>query len=183
MRINQLDKMLKVLRLGHRRERDKRMTTHTALTARALGADEFIFTGDKDKKLLKNIRDVVDRFGGAFTLRHSKDWKKTVDKFKEKGKVVHLTMYGEKIQNLEREIKKMEKCLVIIGGKKVPGEAYETADYNIAVTNQPHSEVSSLAVFLDRYYNGEELDFEFQGGKIEIKPNQSGKTVKENQKE
>ena len=29
-----------VLRLGHRRERDKRITSHLGLTARAFGADE-----------------------------------------------------------------------------------------------------------------------------------------------
>lgn len=171
--------MLKVLRLGHRRERDKRITTHVALAARALGSDEFILTGEEDEKLLDNIRDVVDRFGGSFTVKYSEDWEKTVKKFKQgKGKVIHLTMYGERIQDLEKEIKDTENALIIVGGEKVPGKAYELADYNVAVTNQPHSEVSALAVFLDRYHDGEELDFKFQGGNIEIEPSESGKEVR-----
>ena len=37
-----------VLRLGHRVDRDKRMTSHLGLTARAFGADEVILSGDDD---------------------------------------------------------------------------------------------------------------------------------------
>ena len=31
---------------------------------------------------------------------------------------------------------------------------YGLADYNVAVTGQPHSEISSLALFLDHLYEG-----------------------------
>ena len=34
-----------VMRLGHRVDRDKRMTSHLGLTARAFGADEVILSG------------------------------------------------------------------------------------------------------------------------------------------
>ena len=34
-----------VLRLGHRRERDKRITSHLGLTARAFGADQIVLSG------------------------------------------------------------------------------------------------------------------------------------------
>ena len=37
---------ISVLRLGHRIERDKRITSHLGLTARAFGADEIILSGD-----------------------------------------------------------------------------------------------------------------------------------------
>ena len=37
-----------VMRLGHRVDRDKRMTSHLGLTARAFGADEVILSGDDD---------------------------------------------------------------------------------------------------------------------------------------
>ncbi|MFW5902739.1 MAG: tRNA (cytidine(56)-2'-O)-methyltransferase [archaeon] len=138
--------MLKVLRLGHRRERDKRISTHVALAARAFGADEFILTGEKDEKLLETVRDVVNRFGGSFKTSYSKNWGKEVEKFSEKGEIIHLTMYGERIQNLKKEINGIENALIIVGGEKVPKKAYELSDYNISVTNQPHSEVFALAI-------------------------------------
>ena len=47
--------------------------------------------------------------------------------------------------------------LVVVGAEKVPWDVYEQAEYNVGVTNQPHSEVASLAVFLDRLFEGEEL--------------------------
>ena len=56
-----------ILRLGHRPERDKRITTHVALTARAFGA-KGIFVSTKDEVLENSIRSVVDRFGGDFTI-------------------------------------------------------------------------------------------------------------------
>jgi len=170
--------MLKVLRLGHRRERDKRISTHVALTARALGADEFILTGEKDDKLMKTVKDVVKRFGGSFKINYSDNWEKTVKENRKKShKIIHLTMYGEKIQDIKREIKEIKNCLIIVGGEKVPKKAYELSDYNVSVTNQPHSEVSALAILLDRYYEGKELGFKFEDGEIEIKPSRSEKIV------
>ncbi|MBI0582046.1 MAG: tRNA (cytidine(56)-2'-O)-methyltransferase, partial [Methanomassiliicoccales archaeon] len=50
-----------VLRLGHRPERDKRITTHVALTARAFGARRIIVS-TKDPVLEESINDVVKRF-------------------------------------------------------------------------------------------------------------------------
>jgi tRNA (cytidine56-2'-O)-methyltransferase len=48
----------------------------------------------------------------------------------------------------------------------------------VAVGNQPHSECSSLAIFLDRYFEGEELAKSFQKAKIEIVPKERGKLIK-----
>ena len=42
-----------VLRLGLRRERDKRITMHILLTARALSASGVIYSGERDKELLR----------------------------------------------------------------------------------------------------------------------------------
>jgi len=44
----------------------------------------------------------------------------------------------------------------------VPWALYERADFNVGVTNQPHSEVAGLAVFLDRLFEGTELDREWE---------------------
>ena len=53
-----------IMRIGHRPERDKRVTTHVALSSRALGA-KGIFVDTEDPVLEENIRSVVDRFGGG----------------------------------------------------------------------------------------------------------------------
>jgi len=88
-------------------------------------------------------------------------------------------MYGLHIDDVIEEIKKEPRdLLVVIGAKKVPGFFYEIADYNVAIGNQPHSEVAALAVFLDRLYEGRELHMKFPGAKIEVIPSLRGKRVK-----
>ena len=49
--------MIVVLRLGHRRARDKRISTHVGLVARAFGAQKIIYSGEKDQKLLDSIKE------------------------------------------------------------------------------------------------------------------------------
>ncbi|MFP4045907.1 MAG: tRNA (cytidine(56)-2'-O)-methyltransferase, partial [Candidatus Aenigmatarchaeota archaeon] len=73
-----------------------------------------------------------------------------------------------------------EDLLVIVGGEKVPGEIYEYIDTQVAVTNQPHSEVAALAVFLDKLQKGSELEKEFEGADIEIIPEEKGKNIVNN---
>jgi tRNA (cytidine56-2'-O)-methyltransferase len=74
-------------------------------------------------------------------------------------------------------VRKEESILVIIGAEKVPREAYDMADYNIAVGNQPHSEIAALAVFLDRLHGGRQLRKEFAGGRMRVVPMEKGKKV------
>src|SRR3989442_5197768 len=80
-----------VLRLGHRPARDKRVTTHVALTARALGADA-ILVSTRDRSLERTVRNVVERFGGSFAITTGIPWKRTLREWK--GPKAHLTMYG-----------------------------------------------------------------------------------------
>ncbi|TKX78347.1 tRNA (cytidine(56)-2'-O)-methyltransferase, partial [Halorubrum sp. SD626R] len=54
---------------------------------------------------------------------------------------------------------------------------YERADYNVGVTNQPHSEVAGLAVFLDRLFGGTELEREWADADRRVRPEATGKTV------
>lgn len=158
-----------VLRLGHRPQRDKRVTTHCALVARAFGAKELIYSGEKDPKFERTIRDVVSSWGGPFAVKYTKSWRSVIKSFK--GKVTHLSMYGIPFENV-----KIPKgnLLVIVGAEKVPGEVYELADYNIAIGNQPHSEIGALAVFL---YRLKGLRKHFSGAKLRITPMAKGKTV------
>ncbi len=166
--------MIVVLRIGHRIERDKRISTHVGLVARAFGAEKIVYSGDRDGKLLAGLRDVSKNWGGGFEAEY-KPWKKVVGGWK--GKIVHLTMYGEKLRKKIKQVRGWkEDLLVVVGGEKVPPEIYGVADANIAVTNQPHSEVAALAVFLDWYADGKELEKKFNG-KLRIEPKSKGKSV------
>jgi tRNA (cytidine56-2'-O)-methyltransferase len=164
-----------VLRLGHRRGRDPRLTTHVALTARALGCDGIILSGEKDDSILKNINKVVKNWGNHFEAKYEKNWKKIINNWH--GKTVHLTMYGLPIQDKIDEIKKSKNILVIVGSEKVPGEVYHLSNFNISITNQPHSEVGSLAIFLSKLLEGKELNKKFNNAKLRIIPQEKGKKI------
>ncbi|MHC1631474.1 MAG: tRNA (cytidine(56)-2'-O)-methyltransferase [Methanotrichaceae archaeon] len=165
-----------VLRLGHRPERDKRITTHVGLVARAFGADEMLLAG-QDEKVVQSLRDVVDRWGGDFQIKSEVIWKKEVRRWKEsKGTVVHLTMYGSSLSDVIEDIRQDENIMVVVGAEKVPAEMYQLADWNVGIGDQPHSEVAALAIFLDRLQEGQELDKKFEG-KIQISPSERSKNV------
>ena len=164
-----------VLRLGHRAGRDPRISTHCGLVARALGADGIICTGERDGKLMESIRKVSKEWGGKFEVRYEKSWKNVLKKWR--GKVAHLTMYGMPVQKVIPKIRKEKNLLVIVGGEKVPWEVYEKADWNVSVTNQPHSEIAALAVFLDQVFRGKELDKKFPKAKKKIVPQEKGKKI------
>jgi tRNA (cytidine56-2'-O)-methyltransferase len=166
-----------VLRLGHRPGRDDRMTTHVGLTARALGADRVILP-DEATGPAGTIRDITGRFGGPFEVEVREDWRPVLRDWP--GVVVHLTMYGLPVQEVEAEVRTDHRegpVLVVLGAEKVPFEVYDRADYNVGVTNQPHSEVAGLAVFLDRLFEGRELDREWADADREVVPMETGKQV------
>ncbi|OYT47463.1 MAG: tRNA (cytidine(56)-2'-O)-methyltransferase [Desulfurococcales archaeon ex4484_42] len=169
-----------VLRLGHRPSRDKRITTHVGLVARAFGADGFILADINDENVINSLRKVCDKWGrkdfklisGVDSVKYIKEWKR------KGGVVVHLTMYGLHIDDVIDEIRSSGKdLLVIVGAEKVPRIYYELADYNVAIGHQPHSEVSALAIFLDRYYKGSELRFIYSDAELCIEPSPKGKRV------
>jgi len=154
------------------------MTTHVGLTARALGADRVIFP-DNAGQSAETVRDITDRFGGPFAVELRDDQKAIVRSWE--GTVVHLTMYGERVQDVEGGVRESVRAgddlLVVVGGEKVPWALYERADFNVSVTNQPHSEVAGLAVFLDRLFEGAELDREWEDADRRVIPEATGKTV------
>ena len=165
-----------VLRVGHRPGRDDRMTTHVGLTARALGADRVLFpsaAGDARR----TVTDVTDRFGGPFSAEVVESPASVVRSWE--GTVVHLTMYGLPVQDVLEDVRETppEPLLVVVGAEKVPFDLYERADWNVAVTNQPHSEVAALAVFLDRLAEGNTLESTFTGGDRRVVPQAAGKLV------
>ncbi|MFY9799662.1 MAG: tRNA (cytidine(56)-2'-O)-methyltransferase [Methanoregula sp.] len=168
-----------ILRIGHRPERDQRVTTHVGLTARALGA-KGMYLAASDKGVVESIDDVVSRWGGDFFCQDNVKWRSSIRDWKAQGgTVVHLTMYGLNLPDVIDHIKTCEKVLVIVGAEKVPGEIFGLADFNVAVTGQPHSEISSLALFLDHYFSGLELRNEFSGARMRIIPSKAGKKTEE----
>lgn len=172
-----------VLRWGHRPERDKRLTSHVVLTARALGADGVILADVKDEKVKKTVEKVVGLWGGPFFFEMGKPWREVVKEWKNMGGiVVHLTAYGENLGETDvmDRIKATGKdVLVLVGSQKVPKEFFSerVSDFNVAVGNQPHSECASLAVFLDRFFGGKELTKNFENAKLKIIPSRRGKKV------
>jgi len=170
-----------VLRIGHRIERDKRITTHAGLVARAFGAKGIFFV-NTENEIKEKIDEVTKFWGGPFkTEIIGESWRKfIIDWKREKGIVVHLTMYGLPVSERIEEIRKKEgRKLIVIGAEKVPREIYEISDYNVSITNQPHSEIAALAVFLDQFYNGKEKSLKFSDAKISIIPTERGKKIVE----
>lgn len=187
-----------VLRLGHRKSRDKRVSTHCGLVARAFGAQQVIYSGEQDDNLVNSVNNLCTNWGGNFSARYESNWLAQLRQFKASGGVIaHLTMYGipfEKVisqirkkvfaQKGKKENKKPGKksskasgknLLIVIGAEKVPGIVYELAGYNVGVTSQPHSEVAALAVFLYGLFLGRKKDF--SGARLKIRPVARGKRV------
>ncbi|HET8719845.1 MAG TPA: tRNA (cytidine(56)-2'-O)-methyltransferase [Candidatus Nitrosotenuis sp.] len=167
---------IEVLRIGQRLVRDDRVTTHVALVSRAFGASK-IFMNEVNP----DIRDTLDRvnesWGSDFQIEFVEDWRKILKSKKKESAIVHLTMYGENINDVAEKIRQENDLLIVVGAEKVPGDVYEKADYNVAVGNQPHSEISALAILLDRIQDGKQFETKFSNAKFEIIPTKKGKNV------
>ncbi|MGB0855838.1 MAG: tRNA (cytidine(56)-2'-O)-methyltransferase [Nitrosopumilus sp.] len=169
--------VIEVVRIGQRLVRDDRVTTHVALVSRAFGAEKILMT-----EVNPEIKDTLDKinecWGGNFTIEFIDKWKTVVKKKKnENFTIVHLTMYGQNINDIQNKLQEEENILVVVGAEKVPREIYELADFNVGVGNQPHSEISALAILLDRIQEGEQFKKEFQDAKRTIIPTKKGKNV------
>lgn len=173
-----------VLRIGHRFVRDDRVTTHVALVARALGCDR-IFMNEVDKSIRSTMEEIIQRWGGRyFDIEIFENWKSIVKQWKNGGgKIVHLTMYGLNIDEVIDELRKCDELLVVVGASKVPRELYEVSDYNVAIGNQPHSEIAALAICLDRIFSGKELTKQFDDAKLKIVPSPNEKRVLNNSRD
>lgn len=181
-------RVLTVLRLGHRPQRDKRLTTHVCLTARALGADR-VLVDRVDPRVEATVEDVTARFGGPFVVEMGVRWRKTLRD--HGGPTVHLTMYGELLDDVIGDLRDAwspdaagmegaggpEDLLVVVGAGKVPGDVYELVDRNVAVGNQPHSEVAALGVLLHALHGGTAAPRAFEDAQVRVVPRARGKQV------
>ncbi len=168
-----------VLRLSHRYVRDDRVTSHLFLAARAFGAHDVIYTGRRDRKVEATIQEITELWGGCFDVTYRtnaagvmKEWKR------EGGDIIHLSMYGLPLQNVVEAIRtSAADKLIVVGGAKVPKFVYDEADWNVAVTSQPHSEISALSIFLHEFFEGRELSKSFEDAELIVVPQARGKKI------
>lgn len=169
--------VIEVVRIGQRLVRDDRVTTHVALVSRAFGAKR-IFMTEVNPEIKDTLEKIKETWGGDFIVEFIDNWKSIIKKKKEDNfRIIHLSMYGENINDVQEQLREEENLLIVVGAEKVPREIYELADYNVGVGSQPHSEISALAILLDRIQNGEQFEKEFPGAKRKIIPTKKGKNV------
>lgn len=166
---------IEILRLNHRIARDKRTTTHVALTSRALGAEAMYYSGDKDSEMENSINKITEKFGGPFKVEHIKNDIKLIEEEKKNGFLAaHLTVYGIDFRKKTKELKN-KNLLIIVGGEKVEPKYYKISDYNLSISNQPISEVSAIGIFL---YELNGIKEKFKDAKIRIIEQERGKFLK-----
>ena len=169
--------VIEIVRIGQRLVRDDRVTTHVALVSRGFGAGRIYMT-EVNPEIKDTIEKINGTWGGNFEVEFIEKWKTVVKEKKKKGfKIVHLSMYGQSINDVQGDIQGEENLLVVVGAEKVPREIYELADYNVGVGSQPHSEISALAILLDRIQGGKQFEKEFPNAKRKIIPTKNGKNV------
>ena len=167
---------IEVLRIGQRLVRDDRVTTHVALVSRAFGASKILMQ-EVNPEIKKTVSDVNRMWGSNFEVEIIDNWKKVLKSKKSSFKIVHLTMYGENIDSVVNKLRREEEILIVVGAEKVPREVYDLADYNVAVGSQPHSEISALAILLDRVLQGTQFLKKHENAQKEIVPTKRGKKV------
>lgn len=171
-----------LFRLSHRKERDKRITTHLFLSARVLGVKEIYYSGDKDEKLESNILEVEKRWGKSIRILNYVDKPQSfLKRLKKSHLLVHLTMYGVPYKDILPSLtKETHDLCIIVGSEKVPSWVYSIADYNVAIGNQPHSEITAFTILLYEL-KGYKL-YEPNNGELKIIPQERGKKVVKNEK-
>ena len=111
---------------------------------------------DAEKEVITTLDQVNRTWGGEIKAILGEPWRSVIRAAKKEGRsVVHLTMYGMPIQDMVPQLRNLDKLLLVVGGPKVPGKVYHEADFNVAVTSQPHSEVAALAIALHEIQAGE----------------------------
>ncbi len=138
-----------------------------ALTMRAFGASEIIFSCKEDRKILRKISAIDRLWGGKFRVRFEKDYKEVL-KNAPKSKKIYLTRFGEPLQSRIGLIRSYKNIVLIITQKDYEKGIYDSSDFNISVTSQPIAAVSASAVFLHDYYNGRELAMHFERARYKI---------------
>jgi tRNA (cytidine56-2'-O)-methyltransferase len=137
------------------------------LTARALGASEITFVGDKDTRLIRYINNLNKNWGGKFKVQFAKSYKEAL-KSDTKYKKVYLTRYGNPLQTKSYMLKTYKNLVLIVTLKDEMEAIQKLADFNISVSSQPHCSSAAVAIFLHEFYNGRELAMHFENAKYKL---------------
>ena len=105
---------IEVLRIGQRILRDDRVTTHVALVARAFGASKIYMT-EINPEIKDTINKINNTWGGKFEIEFISNWKNVIISKKNTSKIIHLTMYGENINEIQKDIREENDILIVVG--------------------------------------------------------------------
>jgi tRNA (cytidine56-2'-O)-methyltransferase len=139
------------------------------LTARALGASEITFIGEKDGKLQRYIANLNKKWGGRFKVQFAKSYQQAL-KSATKYKKVYLTRYGMPLQTKSYMLKTYKNLVLIVTLKDEVNSIHKIADFNISVSSQPHCSSAAIAIFLHEFYNGRELAMHFENAQYKLVP-------------
>lgn len=150
-----------------------------AMVARAFGASNITFSPNERqaKKLSRYCQNVSKKWGGKFGVSFTDNWKSVVSEKKNYLKI-YLTRYGVPMKDLGYQIKTYKNVLVVVSFSESIKPLYDSADFNVSLSVQPHSCASSIAIFLHEFYQGRELAMHFENAMYKINPDQHGINVK-----
>lgn len=146
---------------------------YLALTARALGASAITITGRKDRKILKHISSTNRKWGGRFSVSFTNDYRKIL-KGSNRYKKVYLTRYGLPLNKFSYVLRTYKNILLIVTLRENPGTIHNLSDFNISISDQPHSASASVAIFLHDFFGGRELAMHFENAKYKVVPKERG---------
>ncbi|MDE1832845.1 MAG: tRNA (cytidine(56)-2'-O)-methyltransferase [Candidatus Micrarchaeota archaeon] len=166
--------MITVLSIG---EGDYRVRLNMCLTARAFGAAKIVFIGRRDGRISKYIARLNSKWGGMFKVDFSSNAGNTIRSF-SKYKKIYLTMFGTPLKQVEYMLKTYKNILLIVTARDWEGQLAKLTDFNVSITNQPHAQVASIAIFLHEFFNGRELAIQFQNAKYKAIPKPKGAQIR-----
>lgn len=147
-----------------------------SLTSRAFGAGNITIC-ESDMKTIKKstayLNKIKSNWGGNFSINFITNWKEFIKSRKNTYKMIYLTRYGSDIKKTNT-IQTYKNIMLIVSNSENIKELYNIADFNISITTQPHTIISSIAVFLNIYYRGRELAMHFENAKYKIIPSSHG---------
>lgn len=165
--------MLKVLSIG---KEPYQSNSELCLVARAFGAAGVTFSSRKDQRLIKYMQQTNNKWGGSFAVDFESNYMKMLGQ-ESSYKKVYLTRYGVPLQDIIGTLRTYKNLLLIVTEKETFDPAYARSDFNVSITDQPHSSTSAIAVFLHEFYSGRELAMHFENARYKVVPSEQGAHV------
>ena len=172
--------MIKIVLIG---KVQKEKLIDIALTARAFGASEITVNLKEQRNkshITKYFKEINNDWGSNFKVSFTNNWMDLIKEHNNNYKTIYLTKYGDSIKKKEYVISTYKNILLIVSTTDDIKELYDMADFNISLTTQPHTIISSIAVFLNMYYKGRELAMHFENAKYKIMPETHGIHITKN---